>query len=73
MIKEAMKVLKEEFFVGGKSVELFEKEFAEYIGTDYAIAVGSGTDALVIALRCLNIKNTVIDDYTDTHSEPTFF
>lgn len=60
MINASKKSLEEEFFVGGKSVELFEQEFAEYIGTDYAIAVASGTDALVIALRCLNIKNTVI-------------
>ena len=60
MINAAKKSLREEFFVGGKSVELFEQEFAEYIGTDYAIAVVSGTDALVVALRCLNIKNTVI-------------
>ena len=60
MINAAKKSLEEEFFVGGKSVELFEEEFAEYIGTAYAIAVASGTDALVIALRCLNIKNTVI-------------
>lgn len=60
MIKEASRSLKEEFFVGGKSVELFEQEFAEYIGTKYAVAVSSGTDALVISLRCLNIKNTVI-------------
>ncbi|MCD6448106.1 MAG: DegT/DnrJ/EryC1/StrS family aminotransferase [Thermoplasmata archaeon] len=60
MEKEVLRVLREEFFVGGKSVEKFEEEFAEYIGVDYAVAVSSGTDALVIALRCLGIKGKVI-------------
>ncbi|HEC77244.1 MAG TPA: DegT/DnrJ/EryC1/StrS family aminotransferase [Thermoplasmatales archaeon] len=60
MEKEMLRALREEFFVGGKSVEKFEEEFAEYIGTDYAVAVSSGTDALVIALRCLGIKSKVI-------------
>ena len=60
MEREMLRVLKEEFFVGGKSVEKFEEEFAEYIGVDYAVAVSSGTDALVIALRCLGIKGKVI-------------
>ena len=60
MEKEVLRALREEFFVGGKSVEKFEEEFAEYIGVDYAVAVSSGTDALVIALRCLKIKGKVI-------------
>ena len=60
MEKEVLRALREEFFVGGKSVEKFEEEFAEYIGVDYAVAVSSGTDALVIALRCLGVKGEVI-------------
>jgi perosamine synthetase len=60
MEREVLRALREEFFVGGKSVEKFEEEFAEYVGVDYAIAVSSGTNALVIALRCLGIKNKVI-------------
>jgi perosamine synthetase len=60
MEKEVIRALREEFFVGGESVERFEKEFADYLGMDHAVAVSSGTDALVIALRCLNIKNKVI-------------
>ena len=60
MEKEVLRALREEFFVGGESVEKFEEEFAEYIGVDYAVAVSSGTDALVIALRCLGIKGKVI-------------
>lgn len=60
MEQEVLRALKEEFFVGGKSVDEFEAEFAKFIGVDYAIAVSSGTDALVIALRCLDIKKEVI-------------
>jgi len=60
MEKEVLRALREEFFVGGKSVEKFEEEFAEYIGVEHAIAVSSGTDALVIALRALGIKGKVV-------------
>ena len=60
MEKEVVRALREEFFVGGESVEKFEEEFARYIGVDYAIAVSSGTDALVIALRALGICKEVI-------------
>jgi dTDP-4-amino-4,6-dideoxygalactose transaminase len=36
-------------------LERFETEFARYIGTAYAVGVGSGTDALTIALRALDL------------------
>lgn len=39
----------------GKEVSAFEDEFASYLGIDNAIGVGSGTDALQLALRCLGI------------------
>jgi len=60
MEEEVIRALREEFFVGGESVKKFEEEFAEYIGVDYAIAVSSGTDALVIALRALDIMGEVV-------------
>jgi dTDP-4-amino-4,6-dideoxygalactose transaminase len=44
-------------FILGKEVELFENEFAQYIGTDYCVGVGSGTEALHLALRALGIGN----------------
>lgn len=33
----------------------FEKEFAAWVGTDYAIALGNGTLALDLALKALNV------------------
>lgn len=35
----------------GPQVDLFEQEFAEYVGSRYAVAVSSGTAALHLALR----------------------
>jgi len=43
-------VLDNSQFIGGESLETFEREFAEYCGTKYAIGVGSGTAALHISL-----------------------
>ena len=38
-----------------QDVEQFEKTLAEYVGTKYAVALNSGTDALYLALRALKI------------------
>lgn len=42
-------------YIGGSAVQEFEDSFASYIGAKHAIALNSGTDALVIALRALQI------------------
>ena len=43
-------------FTLGKELSIFERNFAKLIGTKYAIGVNSGTDALKLSLKCLNIK-----------------
>jgi dTDP-4-amino-4,6-dideoxygalactose transaminase len=43
-------------FILGKEVELFEKEFASFCGTKYAVGVNSGTDALFLSLKAIGIK-----------------
>jgi aminotransferase EvaB len=43
-------------FTLGEEVDRFEEEFASLIGVKYAIGVGSGTDALFLSLRALNIQ-----------------
>jgi len=50
------KILDRGEFVGGKEVEDFEKEMAEFCGIKYAVGVNSGTDALFLSLRALGIK-----------------
>ena len=42
-------------FILGPEVKAFEREMADYCGCAFAIGVNSGTDALHLALRALNI------------------
>lgn len=37
-------------------VEKFEKNLAEFVGTKYAVALNSGTDALYLALKAIGVK-----------------
>jgi dTDP-3-amino-3,4,6-trideoxy-alpha-D-glucose transaminase len=42
-------------FTGGEEVEGFETEFAAFCGTRHAVGLSSGTEALALALRALDI------------------
>ena len=42
-------------YIGGKYVENFEKEAAEYLGVKHAIGCSSGTAALILALKACGI------------------
>ena len=42
-------------FIGGKEVDNFEKAFAAYIGTDYCISCGNGTDSIEMLLQAFDI------------------
>lgn len=48
-------VVNNQYFILGKELENFEKEYALYLNTKYTVGVGSGTDGLIIALRALGI------------------
>lgn len=39
----------------GQEVSAFEAEFAQFVGATHAVGVSSGTDALIVALRALDI------------------
>lgn len=49
------RVLDSGAYVLGSEVENFERAFAEYCGVAYAVGIASGTDALILALRALDI------------------
>ena len=53
--KAVIEVLRSGLYIGGPNVTSFEEEFAEYAGAKYGISCGNGTDAIVLALRALNI------------------
>jgi len=56
VIEKAMhRVLESGWYVLGEEVARFEEEFASYIGVKHAIGVGSGTEALHVALRSLGV------------------
>lgn len=40
----------------GDNVQALEREFADYIGVRFAVGVGSGTDALFIALKAAGVQ-----------------
>lgn len=42
-------------FILGPEVAGFERELAAYLGTEHAVGVGNGTDALTIALRAMGV------------------
>ena len=54
--KAVLEVLHGGQYILGKTVEEFEKSFAEYCGVKYAIGVGNGSDALVMALKACGVK-----------------
>jgi len=56
MLEASYASLRNERLVMGESVFKFEEEFARYVGVDHAVSVSSGTDALVLALLALNVK-----------------
>ena len=49
------RVIARGWFVLGPEVDAFEAEFADAMGADYAVGVGTGTDALMLILRGLGI------------------
>jgi dTDP-3-amino-3,4,6-trideoxy-alpha-D-glucose transaminase len=49
------RVLERGWFVLGPELDAFEREFADATGAPHAVGVGTGTDAIALALRALGI------------------
>ena len=58
-------VLKGDYTLGDP-VNIFEKNFSKLINSKYAIGVGSGTDALFLSLKALNIGDNKNDEVITT-------
>jgi dTDP-4-amino-4,6-dideoxygalactose transaminase len=50
------RVIEEAHFIQGEDVRLFEEEFASYIGVKRCISLNSGTDALILGIRALELS-----------------
>lgn len=53
--EKAIEVLRSGWYVLGKEVSAFEKEFASYAGAKYCVGLASGLDALWLAFRVMGI------------------
>ncbi len=51
----ALRALNSGWYILGKEMLEFEKQFAEWTGRKYCVALNSGTDALILAFRALGI------------------
>lgn len=49
------RVLERSWYIEGEEDETFEKSFAEFCKADYCVGVGNGLDALMLALKALNV------------------
>ena len=49
------RVFSRSWYIGGIEDKIFEKAFANYCGIKYCIGVGNGLDALMLALKALDI------------------
>jgi dTDP-4-amino-4,6-dideoxygalactose transaminase len=49
------RVMERGWYILGEEVKAFESEFAAYVGVAHGVGVGSGTDAVVLALRALGV------------------
>ena len=51
LIEACTRVIDSGWYISGSELEKFEQNFASYCGTDFAIGVANGLDALILTLR----------------------
>jgi dTDP-4-amino-4,6-dideoxygalactose transaminase len=56
IVEAVVRVVKSTRYIQGPEVEGLETAIAEYSGAGYGVGVTSGTDALLVSLMCLDIK-----------------
>lgn len=59
-ITAVTKSLKKKLITTGPGVQLFEESFKKKIGSKYAVSSNSGTSAIFLALKAINVKKNEI-------------
>lgn len=57
LLNAVREVLESETYILGDNVKNFEKEFSSYCGVKYGVGVNSGTDALMLALKAIGVRD----------------
>ena len=55
-IRSVVKTLKSDFLTQGPKIEEFEKKFAKYVGSRFALAVSNCSAGLFLAVKSLELK-----------------
>jgi len=61
LIEACTKVIDSGWYIQGNECKEFDKEFAQYCGTKYAIGVANGLDALILILRAYKELGVIND------------
>ena len=56
IIKKIEVIIRNNDFTLGNQVDVFEKKIKNLLKAKYVVAVGSGTDAIMLSLKCLGVK-----------------
>lgn len=56
ILRKIEKVIKNNDFTLGSEVDLFEKNISKLIKQKHVVALGSGTDAIMLSLKCLGVE-----------------
>ncbi len=54
--KSLLSTVKKKDFILGKNVEKFEKKFSKIANVKYSVGCATGTDALILSIKSLNLK-----------------
>ena len=57
--KSILNTFKKKDFILGKNVKKFEEKFSKLSNSKYAVGCANGTDALLLALKSLNLKKSM--------------
>lgn len=69
LVADCTRVIDSGWYITGNELKTFEENFANYCGTEYAIGVANGLDALILTLRAWKELGKLKDGDDMMHSE----